>query len=86
MDWERDIPAFALECCMAFRNLDGILSWLFLSEVLVEVMVDVELVGDDADNDDGVAVAVMEDEDVGDKGDVVFSTFSLPHDRSRLLP
>ena len=50
MDRERDIPAFALECCMAFRNRDGILSWLFLSDVVVGVIIDLGLlvVVDDA--------------------------------------
>ena len=84
MDRERDIPAFALECCMAFRNRDGILSWLFLSDDVVGVMVDVELlvvVDDDADG-----VAVVEDDDVDDvKEDDDFSALSFPHDLS-LLP
>ena len=83
MDRERDIPAFALECCMAFRNRDGILSWLFLSDVVVGVMIDLGLlvvVDDDDDDNDGVAV--VEDDDVDDKEDEDFSALSFPHDRS----
>ena len=84
MDRERDIPAFALECCMAFRNRDGILSWLFLSDVVVEVLIDGGLlvVVDDGDVDDKDGVAVVEDDGVDDKEDEDFSVLSFPHERS----
>ena len=72
---------------MAFRNRDGILSWLLLSDVVVEVLIDVGVlvVVDEDDDDDKDGVTVVEDDDVDDKEDDDFSALSFPHDRS-LLP
>ena len=88
MDRERDIPAFALECCMAFRNRDGTLSWLLLSDVVVGVLIEgglLVIVVVDDDND-GVAVVKDDDDDVVDDNETGedFSALSFPHERSLL--